>query len=81
MALNKARLSQKIYENLITFWNPSELYPLEGSQAGNRDLTARKMQRHLADSIAKAVVEEITESAVVQTTTGAPDGEHTGRVY
>jgi len=81
MSLDKERLSQKIYENLITLWNPSELYPQEGSEAGNQDLTAKNMQRHLADSIAKAVIDEITQNAVVETTSGAPDGEHTGKVY
>ena len=34
----------------------------------------------LAEAIAQGVYEEITQNAVVQTTSGAPDGEHTGIV-
>ena len=34
----------------------------------------------LAEAIANAVVDHITANAVVQTTSGAPDGEHTGNV-
>jgi hypothetical protein len=32
----------------------------------------------MAKAIANAVVDHITQSAVVQTNSGAPDGEHTG---
>ena len=29
-------------------------------------------------AMCRGIIEEITENAVVQTTSGAPDGEHTG---
>lgn len=32
----------------------------------------------MAEAIADAVVDHITQAAVVQTNSGAPDGEHTG---
>ena len=34
----------------------------------------------LAEAIANAVVDHITANALVTTTNGAPDGEHTGNV-
>ncbi len=35
----------------------------------------------LAEAIANAVVDHMTASAEVETTSGAPDGEHTGVIH
>jgi hypothetical protein len=37
--------------------------------------------RILSYAIAEGVVDEITQNAQVQTTGGAPDGEHTGAAF
>jgi hypothetical protein len=82
MALSKTRLSDRIYNALILgFGGYMDTIPEEGSEAGNETLRPRNNLRIIADAVAEGVVDEITQYAVVQTTSGAPDGEHTGRIY
>lgn len=81
MALSKQSLSDRIYNHLTARWGLVDTIPLEGSEANNPDLSPSKNHRILADCIAEAVIDEITQNAVVQTIGGAPDGEHTGKVY
>lgn len=81
MALSKQSLSDRIYNLLISQWGSVNTIPQEGSEANNQDLAPSKNLRILADCIAQGVVDEIVQNAVVQTTAGAPDGEHIGRVY
>lgn len=82
MALSKSSLSDRIYNALIAgFGGDMEAIPQEGSEAGNQALKPSNNLRILSDAIAEGVVDEITQNAVVQTTSGAPDGEHTGKVY
>ena len=54
--------------------------PEAGTQEGNQALRPDRNLRVLADAIAAGVVDEIQQNAEVQTTSGAPDGEHTGIV-
>ncbi len=81
MALSKQSLSDRIYNLLISKWGSVNTIPQEGSEASNQNLAPDKNIRILADCIAQGVVDEIVQNAVVQTTSGAPDGEHIGRVY
>ena len=81
MALSKSSLSDRIYNCLVSKWGLVSTIPLEGSEANNEDLAPFRNLRILCDCIAEGVVDEITQNAVVETTSGAPDGEHTGRVY
>jgi len=82
MALSKSSLSDRIYNALIAALGGSmDVVPEGGSQAGNQDLKPSNNLRILSDAIAEGVVDEITQSAQVQTTSGAPNGEHTGKVF
>ena len=80
MALTKASLSNRIYNLFITNFGAVNTVPGEGSEAGNATLAPLTNLKILADCIAQGVVDEIVQNAVVQTTAGAPDGEHIGRV-
>ena len=66
MALNASTLADLIRAQLPTW----DFVCSESGGFGNEFI----------DAIAAAVVSHITTSAVVQTTAGAPDGEHTGVV-
>jgi hypothetical protein len=82
MALSKSSLSDRIYNALIaSFGGEMDTMPEEGSEAGNEALMPSNNLRILSDAIAEGVVDEITQNSVVETTSGAPDGEHTGKVY
>jgi len=64
MALNKAMLKGMIVANLNGLGIVTE---------GEHAKAAL-----MAQAVADAVVDHMTQSAEVQTTSGAPDGEHTG---
>ena len=82
MALSKSSLSDRIYNALISaFGGDMDAIPQGGSEAGNEALKPKNNLRILSDAIAQGVVDEIIQNAVVQTTSGAPDGEHIGKVY
>ncbi|MBW2147158.1 MAG: hypothetical protein JRI22_09080 [Deltaproteobacteria bacterium] len=82
MALSKQSLSDRIYNALMAaFGGSMSTVPQDGTQEGNQDLAPSRNLRILTDAIAEGVVDEIVENAVVQTTSGAPDGEHTGIVF
>lgn len=81
MALSKSSLSNRLYMKFISTWGPFGSVPQEGSEADNPDLAPDENLKKLADCIAEAVVDEIVQNATVQTTLGAPDSEHIGRVY
>lgn len=82
MSLSKSSLSDRIYNALIAgFGGEMDTMPEEGSEAGNEALKPSNNLRILSDAIAEGVVDEIIQNAVVETTSGAPDGEHTGKVY
>ncbi len=82
MALSKASLSNRIYNALVAhFGGQMDAVPPAGTQKGNQDLRPSRNLRILADAIAEGVVDEIVQNAQVQTTSGAPDGEHTGVVF
>lgn len=81
MALSQSSLSARLYQAFVSAWGPFGAVAQEGSEAGNTALAPDKNLQKLADCIAEAVIEEIIQNAVVQTTIGAPDGEHMGRVY
>jgi len=81
MALSKESLSQRIYTQLVSAWGVSAQVPQEGTQAGNSSLNPLEMLKTLCDAIAEGVVNEIVQNAQVQTTAGAPDGEHVGIVF
>lgn len=81
MALSKQGLSDRIYDALVaTLGGSMDAVPDGGTQAGNEDLKPSRNLRILADAIAEGVVDEIVQNAQVQTTAGAPDGEHVGIV-
>ena len=82
MALSVSSLSDRIYNALVlNLGGDMDAVPEGGSQGGNEDLKPSRNLRIICDSIAQGVVDEITQNAVVQTTAGAPDGEHTGVIY
>jgi len=82
MALSKQSLSDRIYNALMSAYGGSmNTVPQGGTQEGNQDLAPANNLRILSDAIAEGVVDEIVENAVVQTTSGAPDGEHVGVVF
>jgi len=82
MALSKQSLSNRIYNALIAaFGGSMGTVPQGGTQEGNQNLKPSNNLRILSDAIAEGVVDEIVQNARVQTTSGAPDGEHTGIVY
>ncbi len=82
MALSKQRLSDRIYNALVAhFGGQMDAVPPAGTQEGNEDLRPSRNLRILADVIADSVVDEIVQNAQVQTTSGAPDGEHVGVVF
>lgn len=64
MALNKTTLKGMIISNLEALGIVTS-----GDHARSADM---------AEAVADAVVDHITSAAVVQTISGAPDGEHTG---
>ncbi len=81
MALSKQSLSDRIYDALVAaFGGSMDAAPDGGTQEGNEDLKPSRNVRILADAIAAGVVDEIVQNAQVQTTAGAPDGEHVGIV-
>lgn len=82
MALSKQSLSDRIYDALVAaFGGQMDAVPEGGTQEGNADIQPSRNLRILADAIAAGVVDEIVENAQVQTTAGAPDGEHVGIVF
>ncbi len=82
MALSKQRLSDRIYNALLSsFGGEMERVPTCGTQEGNQDLRPSRNLRILSDAIAQGVVDEIVQFAVVQTISGAPDDEHVGIVF
>ncbi|AJF07765.1 hypothetical protein [Geoalkalibacter subterraneus] len=38
-------------------------------------------RRKVLEALCQGIIDEIQANAVVETTGGAPDGEHTGKVY
>ena len=79
MALTKQSLSDRIYNALISaLGGTMGTVPQGGTQEGNQNLAPSRNLRILCDAIAEGVVDEITQNAQVQTTSGAPDGEHSG---
>ncbi|WP_027390865.1 hypothetical protein [Chrysiogenes arsenatis] len=38
-------------------------------------------RRQVLEAFCQGIIDEITANAVVETTSGAPDSEHTGKVY
>ena len=79
MALSAASLSDRIYNALVAnLGGDMDAVPEGGSQEGNENLKPSRNLKIICDSIAQGVVDEITQNAQVQTTAGAPDGEHTG---
>jgi len=82
MSLSVSSLSDRIYNALVSnLGGDMDAVPEGGSQAGNEDLKPSRNLRIICDSIAQGVVDEIVQNAVVQTTSGAPDSEHTGVIY
>ena len=70
------------YNALISAYGGSmNTVPQDGTQEGNQDLAPANNLRILSDAIAEAVVDEIVQNARIQTTSGAPDGEHLGIVH
>ena len=82
MALSKQRLSDRIYGALVVaFGGSMDDVPDGGTQEGNQDLKPSRNLRILGDAIAAGVIDEIVQNGQVQTTAGAPDGEHVGIVF
>ena len=82
MALSVSSLSDRMYNALVAnLGGDMDAMPEGGSQEGNEDLKPSRNLRIICDSIAQGVVDEIIQNGVVQTTAGAPDGEHTGVIY
>ena len=50
---------------------------VQGSDAG----AAMAYRRNVLEALCQGIIDEIVANAVVQTTSGAPDDEHTGKVY
>ena len=50
---------------------------VQGSDAG----AAMDYRRQVLEALCQGIIDEIVANAVVETTSGAPDNEHTGKVY
>jgi len=68
-------LSQSVLSGLILSELQSKGWSINPGNQGQGDWLVP-----FCDAVASAIVQHITSSAVVQTNSGAPDGEHTGVV-
>jgi len=50
---------------------------VQGSDAG----AAMAYRRQVLEALCQGIIDEIVANAVVETTSGAPDDEHTGKVF
>jgi len=50
---------------------------VQGSDAG----AAMAYRRQVLEALCQGIIDEIVANAVVETTSGAPDNEHTGKVF
>lgn len=52
-----------------------------GLVQGSDGVAAMAYRRSVLEAMCQGIIDEITANAVVQTDSGAPDSEHTGRVF
>lgn len=48
---------------------------------GSDAAAALRYRRKVLEALCQGIIDEITANAVVETTSGAPDSEHIGKVY
>lgn len=70
MAMTKQSMADKIQARLAAI----------GTVQTTSEATALAHHRQVIEAFCQGVIDEIQQQAVVTTTAGAPDGEHTGKI-